>query len=956
MSAARKLIEVALPLDAINQASAREKSIRHGHPSTLHLWWARRPLAAARAVIFASLVDDPDDRHANPAFVQACRELQYSGDGTDDKPGNVAKQGDTPRMRLFDFIEQLVKWESTTDETIMAKARELIRIATNGAPPPLLDPFAGGGSIPLEAQRLGLEAHASDLNPVAVMINKAMIEIPPRFANMPPVNPQDRKSIFAARGESPSRPQKNRPQYKGAAGLAADVRYYGAWMRERARERIGHLYPKHNGETVIAWLWARTVISPNPAVNAPVPLVRSFVLSKKKGRECWARPVVEGKTVRFEVTEGLPPKDEDGTMIRRQGARCIISGEPISRSYMRSEASMGHLGTQLIAIVAEGEKGRTFHSPCEYHAYTAASAVPRWTPVGDLPEQALGFSVQLYGMDRFHKLFTPRQLSVLTTLSDLVKEAGELAERNARESGMVDDSVPLSEGGHSARAYGEAVSVYLAFAIDRATDFWSTLCRWVSVVEAVVSTFSRQALPMIWDYPETNPFSDRGANWMACVDRVVGSLDKFPSVRPGSVRQVDAGSLDETARMVSTDPPYYSNIGYADISDYFYVWMRSCLRDIYPAVLSTVLTPKAEELIASRFRRGSNEAAQEFFETGMLDTFANIRRFSRPDYPLSVYYAYKQHDTGSLVKGKKGKVSSTGWETMLTSLIKAGFTITGTWPVRTEGRTRLRAHGSNVIASSIIIVCRPRPADAPILSRRRFLDALRHELPAAIAQMRTGKILPVDLAQASIGPGMAIYSRYSQVLEANGQPLTVREALELINEVLAETLYNFVGEVDEYTRFAFDWFRSHQFEPGASGDAEVMATAKNTSLAGLQRAGVMKIGGGKASLIHWSDYDSGAYDPQLDERPTVWEAAHHLIERLNSHGEVEAAKLLNRMSADLAGAAQDLAFSLYDICDRLGWARHARDYNGLIASWQGSDGIASEAARLRREPEQADLM
>ena len=954
MPAAKKLIEVALPLDAINQASAREKSIRHGHPSTLHLWWARRPLAAARAVIFTSLVDDPADPNANPAFVAACDELPSGG-------ANVTANGDSPRMRLFDFIEKLVTWEATTDEDIMEKARALIRIATNGNPPPLLDPFAGGGSIPLEAQRLGLEAHASDLNPVAVMINKAMIEIPPRFAGMAPVNPRDRATMFERRGDSvPIESRRgdsvNRPQWKGAAGLAADVRYYGEWMRERAFERIGHLYPKHEGETVIAWLWARTVISPNPAVNAPVPLVKSYVLSKKSGRECWAKPIIKGNTVRFEVTSGLPPKDEEGTIIPKHGAKCIISGAPIPLDYIRAEGKAGRMGAMLMAIVTQGKNGRNYHSATPEQQRTAESAEPAWRPVGALPEKHRSISTQLYGLDEYHKLFTARQLTALTSFSDLVGEAGQQVYDDALKAGLADDDVPLRDGGRGASAYGEAVSVYLAFAVDKLTARNSSLCMWDVGKSSIGQTFGRQALPMVWDYVEVNPISGAMGSWSGAIDRECRVIAKLPSAGTGSVLQQDAAHLRSGNILLSTDPPYYDNVGYSDLSDFFYVWMRRNLRDVYPTILGTVLVPKAQELVASRYRHGSKKEAKEFFESGMLETFSNIRRFVRGDLPLTVYYAFKQQDAGFMKNGGARAVASTGWETMLASLVEAGFSIVGTWPVRTEGGSRMNAQGTNALASSIVLVCRPRPEDAPTQSLRRFRDELRAKLPAAIAQMRTGKILPVDLAQASIGPGMAIYSRYRQVLKANGDPVTVRAALSLINAALAETLHEFVGEVDEYTRFAFDWFQEHQFEAGAAGRAETLATAKNTSLPGLERAGLIELGGGKVRLLHWEDYDPGAYDPRRDDRPTVWEGAHHLIERLNTHGETSAAMLLTKMSPELAGAAQDLAFSLYDICDRNGWARHARDYNGLIASWQGSDGIASEAARLVSEPEQPGLL
>ena len=932
MPQAKKLIEVALPLDAINAASVREKNMMgHGRPSALHLWWSRKPLATSRAVIFATLVEDPEGEHAIPAFVEACQNLP--GDGP-----NVKAKGDSPRMRLFDFIERLVTWEATTDEKIMGQARELIRIATNGNPPPLLDPFAGGGSIPLEAQRLGLEAHASDLNPVAVMINKAMIEIPPRFADIPPVNPRDIGQI-------------GRGAWKGAAGLAADVRYYGEWMRERAFERIGHLYPEHKGETVIAWLWARTVISPNPAVNAPVPLVNSFLLSKKKGRECWARPIINGVKVHFEVTPGKPPESLAGT-VNRAGGKCIVSGEPIAFDYIRAEGKAGRIGAQLMAVFAQGKGGRNYYSPTAEQSQVAESAIPEWTPIGDIPEQALGFRVQLYGIDEYQKLFTPRQLVALTTFSDLVHEARELATKDALRSGLTDVDPPLRKGGRGALAYGEAVSVYLALAVDRGADYWSSVVSWQSGADALGHTFTRQTLSMVWNYAEGNPFSKSSGTWRLHVNLVGKTLESLPSKLPGSAILQDAMRLSADRQILSTDPPYYDNIGYADISDFFYIWMRQNLRKVYPAEFDTLLVPKAAELIASTERQGSKEAAKEHFESGMMETFANIRSCVREDFPLTVYYAFKQHDGGFLQGTSKATAASTGWETMLTSLIKAGFCIVGTWPVRTERRNRVRAMGSNTLASSIVLVCRPRLEDAPSTSRRRFLDALRAEIPAAIAEMKTGNIGPVDLPQASIGPGMAIYSRYSQVLEADGSPLTVRAALSEINKALDAALEEPIAGLDAETQFAVQWFGLHGYREGNFGDADNMARGKNTSVESVALAGVAKAEGGKVQLVNWREYDPGAYDPQQDKRPTVWEGTHHLVERLNHHGEVGAAALFNRLPGDIAESVRDLAYRLYHICERKGWAEDALDYNALGSSWSE---ISRLAASGRESGTQAEM-
>jgi len=923
MTHRKKLIEVALPLEAINAASAREKSIRHGHPSTLHLWWARRPLAACRAVIFASLVDDPDDPDAPPEFVEACRALPR---------GRNAGENDTPRQRLFDFIETLVRWESTTDEQVLETARRLIRLATGGQPPPLLDPFAGGGSIPLEAQRLGLEAHASDLNPVAVMINKALIEIPPRFAGRPPVNPRDRAGTAGS------------ADWKGAAGLAADVRYYGEWMRDCAWERIGHLYPRCNGETVIAWLWARTVRCPNPACGVQMPLVRSFDLSKKKNRRAWVKPHIDPRTrkITFEVKQGQREgKGPEGT-VNRRGATCIACGTPVTFDHVRAEGKAGRMAAQLMAIVTEGQNGRSYYAPAPEHEQVAQVAIPDDMSNTDLPEQALGFRVQLYGMTKHRDLFTPRQLVALTAFSDLVAEARQQIHADALAAGLPDDDVSLRDGGAGARAYAEAVSVYLAFGVDRSADYWSTIA--TPGDGFIRNTFARQAIPMTWDFAEGNPFSDSTGNWLGAVDWIARVLDRLRPTVGGRAVQQDATTISgKEAIPISTDPPYYDNIGYADLSDYFYVWMRPSLRKVYPDLFSTLLVPKTAELVATPYRFGGDSAkADGHFESGLMQAFSVMRRIIPPEYPLTVYYAFKQEEI--IAKD----VASTGWETMLNGLIAAGFAIVGTWPMRTERSARSVSQGTNALASSIVLVCRSRPEDASMTSRREFVAALRRELPAALREMQSGNVAPVDLAQASIGPGMAIYSRYGKVLEPDGRPLTVRTALQLINYELDAYLAEQEGYIDADSRFAVAWFEQFGFEEGPFGQADVLARAKNTSVDGLARAGVLRSGAGKVQLYHWSELDPG-WDPTTDERLTVWEAVHQLVERLNVHGEEGAAMLLARMPSDLAAQARQLAYRLYSICERKGWAEHARDYNALVISWSASQEQAREFKEQYRQ-------
>lgn len=895
----RKLIEVALPLEAINAASAREKSIRHGHPSTLHLWWARRPLAACRAVLFASIVDDPSSR-------------------PDLFPTDEEQEAE--RQRLFRLIEELIKWENTTNETVLDAAREEILKATGGNPPLVLDPFCGGGSIPLEAQRLGLETHASDLNPVAVLITKALIEIPPRFAGKPPVNPESRQKL----GHGAT--------WKGAQGLAEDVRFYGQWMRDRAFERVGHLYPKvkipGGGEaTVIAWLWARTVICPNPACGARMPLVRSFALSTKKGKERYVQPIVDGRAVRFEVHQG--ESAPDGTVGRR-GARCVVCDATVPLDHVRAEAKAGRLGVQALAIVAEADRGRDYFPPDWEHERIATGArPPDDVPDTDLPERALGFRVQGYGMTKHRHLFTPRQLVALTTFSDLVGEAREQV---------------LADGGDE--AYADAVATYLGICVSRVSDYCCTITTWASnpQMEILRNAFARQAIPMTWDFAEGNVFGPSSGSLEIMFGWIAKALDLLPAGRGSKAHQLDAtAAIDGVTRpLVCTDPPYYDNIGYADLSDFFYVWLRRSLGSIYPDLFSTLLTPKAQELVATPFRfEGDRASADLFFEEGLRRSFVRMREAQDPDYPLTLFYAFKQAESSD------GAVASSGWDTMLTGLLDTGYAVTGTWPMRTEKTGRSVSIGTSALASSIVLVCRPRPAEAPVATRRELVNALRAELPEALRNLQHGNIAPVDLAQAAIGPGMAVFSRYAKVIEADGQPMTVRAALGLINQALDEILAEQEGDFDPDTRFAVTWFDQRGSEEGPFGEADVLARAKNTSVEGMERAGILVSRAGKVRLVRRNELDP-AWDPATDRRLTMWEVAQHLIRRLDEGGESSAAELLRRVGG-LGEAARELAYRLYAICERKGWAQEAIGYNSLVVAWPEIARLAAGSSEPTQE-------
>jgi putative DNA methylase len=912
----KKLIEVALPLDAINAQSAREKSIRHGHPSTLHLWWARRPLATARAVLFAQLVDDPSSRE-DEFREEALRQNES------DVIGYTKRRIDTERERLFDLITRMVDWDNLGDDRLFDAVRAEIDRSTGGNPPAILDPFAGGGTIPLEAQRLGLEAHASDLNPVAVLINRALIEIPPKFADCPPVFPD-------AAAE--------RNGWSKAAGLAEDVRRYGAWMRDEAEKRIGHLYPKATGNdgteaTVIAWIWARTVTCPNPACGIEMPLVRSWWLGRKKGKEAYVVPtIVDGKV---EYSIGHDPKKgptsaADGT-VGRNGATCVSCGAPVELSYVRSEGRAGKLGKQLMAVVAEGRRSRSYLAADFLHSNAANVDEPIDIPVGPIPNQAPSFRVQAYGMNRYTDLFTNRQLTALTTFSDLVGEGRDRVLRDALDSGLPEGD-RLEQGGTEAAAYADAVATYLAQAISRVSNKLSSICSWDSSpkMESVRGLFARQAIPMAWDYAEANPFGGSGGDLLEDIAWVTRVIEKLPGGEKATVVSADAASRNYDSVLISTDPPYYDNIGYSDLSDFFYVWLRRSLKSVHPKLLSTMLVPKAEELVANPYRHGGKDGAREFFEHGFEDVFTRARESANLDYPITVYYAFKQSETDA-----RGQ-ASTGWETILSSMIRAGWSITATWPMRSELGNRMIASGTNALASSIVLALRPRSEDAPAIDRRGFSAELRSTLPEALRALQQGSVAPVDLAQAAIGPGMAVYSKYSEVIESDGSPMPVREALRQINAMLDEVVSEQEGDFDADTRWCISWFEGHGFTEGPYGDAETLANAKNASVDGLRRSGVLRSSGGRVVLLAPGDF-SVDYDPMKDDRISLWEVVLHLVRALDDEqGGLDAAgRILYRAGqrgVDTA-AAHQLAYLLYSISEKKGWTASGILFNGLGSSW-----------------------
>ncbi|MDP3151460.1 MAG: DUF1156 domain-containing protein [Archangium sp.] len=949
--APKKLIEVALPLDDINKACAREKSIRHGHPSTLHLWWARRPLAAARAVLFAQLVNDPSWKYTDEELKKPAIK------------GSITKK----RNELFKLVSELVQWENTTNENVLERARAEIRSSWRetcernkdhpdantlfdpNKLPVFHDPFAGGGTIPLEAQRLGLVAHATDLNPVAVLINKAMIEIPPKFIGRAPVGPEPKsnKQTKATATE----------EWLGAAGLAEDVRRYGLWMRDEAETRIGSLYPKvritkemvkqrpdlsqFEGQdlTVIAWLWAHTVDSPNPAfAGVRVPLASTFVLSTKSGKESWVEPIIKGKTYRFSVKVGKPTKAAgEGTSAGKRAAfKCLMSGVPLTYDYIRAEGQAGRMGSRLMALVLEGVRSRAYIAPTPEMEAVALMASPPWRPTTPLPDNTRNFNTPLYGIKTFGDLFTDRQVTALTTFSDLVGEARERVLRDARSANLPSDERSLEAGGTGAVAYADAIAVYLTFVLSKVADGGSILCRWMSQRDSLFNTFAKQAFPMVWDFAEINVLADCTRSWTESLKWTAESVEGTPPVwssrlMTGVASQADAVSSSRvipasSTLVVSTDPPYYDNIGYAELSEFFYVWIRRTLKKVFPDLLATIAVPKAEELVATPYRHGGKEQAEAFFLEGMTKAIGRLAD-TNASAPITIYYAFKQSETASDGTG------SAGWETFLAAVLRAGLAVVGTWPVRTEREGRAIGIGTNSLASSIVLVCRVRVVDAANVSRKDFARELDRVLPSAIADMIAdpiASIAPVDLAQACIGPGMAIFSKHKAVLEADGTAMTVHNALVHINKAIDDYFAHVEGDLDADTRFCIGWFEQFGFETGAFGVADVLARAKGTSVDGVKEAGVIETGKGKVRLYELREYSKG-WDPVGDDRIPVWEACHHMCRALGE-SEGDAGALLAQMP-EKQEAIRLLAYRLYTLCDRKNWAEQARPYNELITSW-----------------------
>ncbi|ALC11380.1 DUF1156 domain-containing protein [Sphingopyxis sp. 113P3] len=879
----KKLIEVAIPLEAINAASAREKSIKHGHPSALHLWWARRPLAACRAILFAQLVDDPS---SHPEKFATEEEIE------------------TERDRLFQIIQDLVKWENSTNEEVLERARAEIRRNFPEGVPPAYDPFSGGGSIPLEALRLGLRSTGSDLNPVAVMIGKAMIELPSQFKDRKPVHPG----------------KLERLHYRGAEGLAEDILWYAQALTDKAREKIGHLYPQvalpkkdGGGEaTILAWLWARTVASPNPAVRgAHVPLISNYWLCNKPKKSVWVQPTISGFDISFEIHTGKPADTAAvaaGTKAGR-GAnfRCLLTGDAITADYVKAEGMAGRMGWRLLAVVLEGKGGRRYVAPTKEDEVLAFSEKPDWRPEFPLSQHPQYMSVTNYGPTNISDLFMDRQTIALNTFMGLISD--------------VVGKIPDED-------YRKAIFSYLVLSVSRLANRQSTSSFWDTTGEKIQQVFAMQALPMRWDTVEGNPFSSSSGNFIGQVEYLAKAVAALPCSDQGGVEhQMDAQNVDFSGFVISTDPPYYDNVPYADLSDFFYVWLRKGLAGTYPDLFSTMLVPKQEELVADYKRHGGKDEADSFFLEGMTTVMRHMATQGRPDVPAAIYYAFRQGEVD------ESGFSVKGWATFLQAIVDAGYSIGATWPVRTELVGNLKKN-KNALATSVVMACRPRAADAETISRIEFIRALRRELPAALKEMHRASIAPVDIPQASIGPGIAIFSRYASVIERDDSPMSVKTALQIINEELDQYLSSQEGDFDPETRFAVTWFTQHGYEKGFFGDADNLARARGISVDDVRHAGIVESSAGRVRIYKREDLEVD-WNPETDRHLTIWECCQYLVRQHQLDGlSHETALLLKKFGSDKAEAVKDLAYVLYEISDKRRQDRQeATTYNALVTDW-----------------------
>jgi len=911
MTYKKKLIEVALPLDAINEACIEEKSTpRRGHPSTLHIWWARRPLAAARAVILSSLIDDPGS---------------YLSE----------KDAKKEREKLMKLIADSSKWKNRHNNQLWKKINlEINKSCTEK--PILLDPFSGGGTIPLEGMRLGLTSYGIDLNPIATLLGKGLIEICQGFEINQPINPNNKGRL--------------KGNWSTIKAIAEDIRYYGDKIFTEAKKEIGEFFPYGpNGEEIIGWFWCKSIQCSNPACRKNTDLVKNYVISTRK-EGIFFQPIIVKNNIKYEVKTGIPSLKAT-KVSRGANFRCLHCDELLNEKYVKQQSIKKKIKWKLIGLVCKSNKGKIYYPAKDEDEQLALKASPKWTPEEEMnPHTSTLVSGRGYGINYWKELFIDRQLLALTTIVDIINKTTEQIEKDAEYIIKTNENKSLSEGGVGPKAYAEAITTYLSFSFDKLVDWYTINCNWIPRIEGVGHTFSKQAIPASWDFIEINPFSNSVGNFLNHVNWVSKVIEDLPEKPRGRVINIDSSSslnFSNENFLISTDPPYYNNISYADLSDFFYIWMRKILKNIWPNIFSTLMVPKTEEIVAESYRfNNDKKLAEKHFQESIEKVLVNINKRVNKLFPISIYYAFKQKVEVTDLNGDL-RIYSSGWDTMLTALMNSGFQIIRTWPMRTERSARSISIGTNALASSIVLVCRPRPESAPISTRREFIKSLKKEIPPALKKLQEAGIAPVDMAQSAIGPGMAVFSKYSKVLEADGNQMSVRTALQIINQELAAFLTEQVSDMDQETRFCIAWYEQFGWKEGPFGDANTLATAKGTAVNALERAEVVYAKAGKVRLLKQSELDDN-WDPTTDKKLTVWECVHHLIKRLDQEGEDSAAKIIRKIGG-LAESVKELTYRLYSMCEKKGWTEDGIAYNTLISSWQSISDKAQYYDKISEE-------